>query len=191
VVFIVSDLINEYFGPAGVKKISYAAVGFIVYTFLVVYVATKLAPADFWLQSNATDAKGNSFNINFAYSTIFTQGLNIMVASVTSFLVGQLLDAYIFQALRKASNGRFIWLRATGSTLISQLVDSFLILTLAFYLMGNWSIQQVISVGIIQYLYKLTVAVLLTPVIYVCHAYIDRYLGLKVAHNMEQNAQNQ
>lgn len=189
IVFITSDLINEYFGVAGVKKISYAAVGFIIYTFLVVYSATQLFPATFWLDSNATDAQGRPFNINFAYSTIFRQGLGIIVASVTSFLVSQLLDAVVFRWLRQKTGQGKIWLRATGSTLFSQFIDSFLILFLAFYLLGNWSISQVISVGIIQYIYKIVVAVALTPVIYLAHSLIDNYLGIKLAGNMMHRAE--
>lgn len=191
VVFVTSDLINEYFGTKGVKKISYLAVGLIAYTFVVVFLTTGLSPANFWLEGNSTDAQGRPFDVNFAYTKLFSQSLSIIVASITAFLVGQLLDAYIFQALRHRTGSRLIWLRATGSTLISQLVDSFLILTLAFYVLGNWTFSQVISVGIIQYIYKMTVAVVLTPVIYVAHHWIDRYLGEKTAEQLMHQAEQQ
>jgi len=188
VVFIISDLINEYFGREGVKKISYTTVGLIVYMFVIVFCATKLPPADFWLNNNATDAKGAAFNIDFAYTKIFTQGLNIIIASIIAFLVGQLVDAYTFHWLRIFTQNKRKWLRATGSTIISQFFDSFVILTIAFYFLGNWSMQQVIAVGIVQYTYKLTMAIALTPVIYFCNNLIRRYLGEEKADSLVEKA---
>jgi uncharacterized integral membrane protein (TIGR00697 family) len=187
-VFIISDIINEYYGRRGVKRISYIGSGMIAYAFLIIYAATKTPPADFWLENNAIDADGNSFNINYAYYTIFRQGLGMIVGSITAFLVGQLIDAYTFHYLRKLTNHRMLWLRATGSTVVSQLVDSFLILFITFYLLGNWSLIEVVSVGLIQYIYKITFAIVLTPVIYLMHYLIDHYLGMHKSAVMMQTA---
>jgi hypothetical protein len=192
VVFLGTDIINEYFGKAGVKKVSYMAVTFISYAFLVIYTITLLAPADFWLDVNATDADGNSFNIDFAFNKIFTQGLGIIVGSLIAFLIGQFLDVFIFQKLRKYTGAKMLWLRATGSTLVSQLVDSFVVLGIAFYLLApegsRWSITQVVSVGSINYIYKFTVAILLTPMIYLGHYAIEKYLGKELAKKMSDEA---
>lgn len=175
-VFILSDIINEYFGKPGVKLLSYIAASLIAYSFFIIYGGTQLPPADFWLQLNNTDTQGNPFNINFAYSTIFRQGLGIIVGSIIAFLVGQLIDMYAFQWIKKVTGHKKLWLRATGSTAISQLIDSFLILIIAFYWLGNWSLTQVLAVGVMQYIYKLSLAVALTPVIYLMHYIIDLYL---------------
>ncbi|MBM3420607.1 MAG: queuosine precursor transporter, partial [Bacteroidetes bacterium] len=160
IVFIISDIINEYFGRKGVRKISIIAALLISYAFVIVVFSTQSPPADFWLQNNAVDSDGNPFNINFAYNSIFRQGLGIIIGSITAFLVGQLVDAYTFHYLRRVTNHRWLWLRATGSTVVSQLVDSFLILFIAFYLLGNWSFIEVISVGLVQYIYKIIIAIL-------------------------------
>ena len=176
-VFITSDIINEYFGKAGVRRISFLTAGFVGYSFLIIYAVTLLPPAPFWLQVNATDGAGNPININNAFQLIFRQGLGIIIGSLTAFLIGQILDVYVFHSLRKITGSRKIWLRATGSTLVSQLVDSFVVLTIAFYIFGNWSLTQVLAVGIINYLYKATSAIVLTPLLYVAHHFIDRYLG--------------
>lgn len=183
-VFITSDIINEYFGKAGVRRISFLTAGFVAYSFLIIYAVTTLPPAQFWLEVNAKDAAGNAININNAFGMIFRQGLGIIIGSLTAFLIGQILDASVFQYLRKVTGSRKIWLRATGSTLISQLVDSFVVLGIAFYLFGNWSLAQVLAVGIINYLYKATTAVLLTPLLYVAHYFIDRYLGKEHAQEL-------
>jgi uncharacterized integral membrane protein (TIGR00697 family) len=188
VVFITSDIINEYFGKAGVKKVSWLTVGLISYTFLIIMLATKLPPAKFWLDINSKDDAGNPFDVNFAYNSVFRQGLGIMIGSITAFLLAQLLDATIFQWLKKITGSKKIWLRATGSTVISQLVDSFVVLFVAFYLFGNWNLDLVISVGIINYIYKFTVAVVLTPLLYLAHYLIDLYLGKEIAHELEEEA---
>ena len=176
VVFVITDLINEYYGKDGVRKLSILTAVLISYVFIVIWFATSLPPADFWLEINKTDRAGNAFNINTAFSTLFGQGLGIIIGSITAFLLAQLLDAFIFQKLRERTGEKMIWLRATGSTVVSQVLDSFLVLFIAFYLFGNWKMEQVIAVAIINYIYKLVMAVLLTPLIYLAHHYIDKYL---------------
>lgn len=177
VVFITTDIINEYFGREGVKKISFLTAALIVYAFIAIYVATVLPPANFWLDVNKADNVGNDFNINYAFQTIFRQGLGIILGSLSAFLIGQLLDVFVFHSLRRLTGSKMLWLRATGSTLVSQLIDSFVVLFIAFFIFGNWSIEQVASVGIINYIYKFFVAIALTPVIYWAHHVIDNYLG--------------
>lgn len=188
VVFITSDIINEYFGTKGVKRISYLTAGFIVYTFITIYFATQLPPAKFWLDINSTDANGNPFNINEAFFRIFNQGLGIMIGSIVAFLLGQILDVSVFAWLRRRTGSKYIWLRATGSTMFSQLVDSFVVLTIAFYVFGNWDLKQIFSVGSINYLYKGCIAILLTPVLYIAHYFIDQYLGKDYAEQLSHHA---
>jgi hypothetical protein len=176
-VFLLSDLLNEYFGKSGVRKISFITAGLIAYTSVFLWAGTKLPPAEFWLDNNATDNLGKPFNIDYAYKVVFSQGINIIAGSIIAFLVSQLVDAYAFHYIRKITGHKWLWVRATGSTIISQLIDSFLILTVAFYWLGNWTFSQVLEVGLVQYLYKVVIAILLTPLIYVFHYFADRYLG--------------
>lgn len=192
VVFLTTDIINEYYGKKGVKRLSYIAAACIAYAFVVIYIITLLPPAPFWTAINATDPDGNAFNINFAFTKIFSQGLGIIVGSLVAFLVGQFMDVFVFQKLKKLTGNKMIWLRATGSTLVSQLIDSFVVLGLAFYVLApaesRWSIEQVTSVGIINYIYKFSIAILLTPLIYLAHGLIDRYLGRELAEEMMKEA---
>ena len=136
IVFIFSDIINEYFGKVGVRRISFITAGMIAYAFLIILMWTDMPPADFWLKLNGIDYQGRPFDINYAYSTIFRAGLGIIVGSLTAFLVSQLIDAYVFHYFRKLTGHKFLWLRATGSTVISQIIDSFVILFIAFYFLG-------------------------------------------------------
>ena len=188
IVFITTDIINEYFGKAGVKKISYITVLLIAYVFIVITVVTNLPPAPFWLEVNSTAPDGTAFDIGYAFNLIFRQGLGIIIGSLIAFLLGQLIDVYIFQKLRKLTGSSKIWLRATGSTLVSQFIDSFVVLGIAFYIFGNWSIEQIIAVGIINYIYKFGVAIVLTPLLYLGHGLIDKYLGKEFAKRMTTEA---
>ncbi len=193
VVFITTDIINEYFGKTGVRKISLLTAGLILYAFIVVYIVTYLPPSEDWLKFNPEDPEGNKFNINYAFQSVFRQGQRIIIASLIAFVIGQLLDVFVFQRLRKFTGEKMIWLRATGSTLVSQLVDSFVVLYLAFHLFiddpdQKWPMALVLSVGIINYIYKFIIAIVLTPVIYLGHYLIDRYLGKELAEEMKAEA---
>ncbi len=188
VVFITTDIINEYFGKKGVKTISLLTVALIGYGFLMIALVTNLTPAQFWLDLNNTDPNGQAFDMDFAFNKVYTQGMSIIVASMVAFLIGQLLDVFIFQQLRRRTGSKMIWLRATGSTLVSQLIDSFVVLFIAFYVAGNWPMSLVLSVCIVNYIYKFIVAITLTPVLYVVHNIIDRYLGKEQANAMANEA---
>lgn len=192
VVFLTTDLINEYFGKGGVRQISFLTAGLIAYTFLVIYVAIGLAPAAFWQDIHSEDSLGRPFDINFAFGRLFGQGLGIIVGSVVAFLLGQLLDVFVFQRLRRLTAEKHLWLRATGSTLVSQLLDSFVVLFLAFYVLApaglRWTVPQLLSVATLNYIYKFVVAWLLTPLIYASHGLINKYLGKELSHNMRKEA---
>ena len=173
-VFITTDLINEYFGQAGVKRISYYTAILIAYAFCIVFITIRLPAATWWLEANNTDAEGNYFNVDFAFGKLFGQGQRIILGSLTAFVVGQLVDVFVFQKIKSTTGNKMLWLRATGSTLVSQLIDSFVVLYIAFA--GVFSNQQIIAIGITNYLYKFFVAIALTPLIYLGHSLIDKYL---------------
>ncbi len=191
VVFITTDIINEYFGKKGVRRITFITVGLIAYAFIVIFLAMKLIPADFWLEVNAVNENGEPFNINYAFEKVLSQGLNIIFASLVAFIISQFVDVFVFHKLRKITGKKKIWLRATGSTLISQLIDSFVVLIVAFYFLGPWSITQVLAVGVTNYIYKFLIAILLTPILYVAHYFIDNYLGKDTAEAMMEEASSQ
>ncbi len=176
-VFILSDIINEYFGKKGVQKISFLSAGILIYTSFLVMISTSLPPAKSWLEYNSIDMFGHTLNINQAYRMIFRQGVTIIIGSVTAFIIGQFVDVYTFHYIRKITGHKWLWLRATGSTVISQLIDSYVVLLVAFYLLGKWTLSEVLMLGTIQYIYKISLAVILTPAIYLVHSMVDKYVG--------------
>ena len=174
-VFVLTDVINEYYGKEGVKKLSYITVILLVYAFIMVRVAMWLKGADFWLGSGKL---AGIQSMNNAFNSVFGQGLMIILGSLVAFLIGQIVDAFIFEQIKKVSKNKFIWLRATGSTVVSQCIDSYVVLVVAFYFGGNYSLEWVLQVGTINYVYKLGMAIILLPLLYGLHAIIDRYLGI-------------
>ncbi len=192
IVFVMTDVINEYYGKRGIRLLSFLTVALISYAFVMIFAAIQLAPADWWVGQNASRGVPS---MQSAFSVILGQGLLIILGSLMAFLVAQFVDVISFHRIRKATGERMIWLRATGSTVISQFFDSFVVLAVAFKfgpeLVDNvepWTWSQVLAVGTVQYAYKFIMAVLLTPAIYIAHYFIDRYLGEEMAESMKAKA---
>jgi uncharacterized integral membrane protein (TIGR00697 family) len=186
VVFVMTDVINEYFGRRGVRLISFLTVGLILYAFVFAYLAMSLAPAEWWV--TVSQERGVP-DMQAAFEVIFGQGMWTIAGSVTAFLIGQLIDVAIFHRVRRLTGERLIWARATGSTLVSQLVDSFVVLYIAFVLgPQQWPLSLFLAVGTVNYLYKFGAAIVLTPLIYLARALLDRYLGAPLAARLKDQA---
>ncbi|MCB0687497.1 MAG: queuosine precursor transporter, partial [Saprospiraceae bacterium] len=176
---------------------SFLAVGLILYAFFMFFIAIRLTPADFWptshispnLSTEMQEAIRNKVSdYNYAFRLVYGQGLWIIIGSLIAFLVGQLLDVLVFHRIKKVTGEKMIWLRATGSTLISQFVDSFVVLFVAFYIGAGWSFKLVLAIGMVNYIYKFIMAIVLTPLIYVAHDMIERYLGEELASKLKNEA---
>ncbi|HZI54050.1 MAG TPA: queuosine precursor transporter [Chitinophagaceae bacterium] len=190
VVFVMTDIINEYFGKKGVRFLSWLAVILISYAFLIAFLAILTPPNDWWqFVSGIRDDPGESLtDMDLAYARVFGQGMWIIAGSVIAFLGGQLLDVIIFHKIRRATGGKKIWLRATASTLVSQLIDSFVVLIIAFYIGSDWDLIRVLAIGVVNYSYKFAMAILLIPAIYGIHYMIEGYLGHDLAGKMKADA---
>jgi uncharacterized integral membrane protein (TIGR00697 family) len=183
--FVMTDIVNEYYGPKAVRRISYTAVALISYAFVMFYVAMGVPPADFWYGSGVQDGIPD---MNKAFNGVFGQGMWIIFGSLVAFLVSQIVDVTVFHKIKKYTGEKKMWLRATGSTLISQLVDSFIVLFIAFKIGKGWSWQLVLAICLVNYTYKFTLAIVLTPLIYFVEKRIEKYLGHETTYRMKQAA---
>lgn len=183
IIFVLTDIINEYYGVKQVRFLSILTAILIGFAFFAVAGSIWLPSSDFW---SIRDLGDRTLNMDDAYSAIFGQGMWIIVGSITAFLVGQMADVLIFHRIKKLTGGRMLWLRATGSTVVSQLIDSYVVIFIAFYINPNydWTWQMVAALGFVGYIYKFTVALLLTPILYFVHAILDKYLGKQLAEKM-------
>ena len=184
--FVITDIVNEYYGPKAVRRISFTTVALISYAFLMYFLAIGVPPADFWIGSNAENGIAD---MQKSFSVVYGQGMRIIIGSLVAFLVSQLVDVYVFHRIKRATGEKRIWLRATGSTLVSQLVDSYIVLFIAFA--GSFTWQQILGIGIMNYLYKATMALVLTPVIIGVERWIERYVGHTTAVQMKKAAMGQ
>ena len=164
VIFLLTDLINEYYGKDGVRKLTYITVGLISFTFIVLSVALSIPATSF---SPVSDS---------VFNTIFGQSQWIIVGSIIAFLLSQLVDVYVFWLFKKATGDKHIWLRATGSTMVSQLIDTFVVQFIAFVLPGKWPFSEFLVNASWGYAFKLLVALALIPMIYLGHYVIGKYL---------------
>lgn len=178
--FVMTDIINEYYGPKAVRRISFTAVALISYAFLMFYLAIHVPAADFWVSSRTKEGVPD---MQIAFDSVFGQGMRIIIGSLVAFLVSQIVDVTVFHKIKQRTGEKHVWLRATGSTVVSQLVDSYIVLFIAFSGIFTW--QQILAIGIMNYTYKFLMALLLTPVIYLVEGRIERYLGAETAKKMK------
>jgi uncharacterized integral membrane protein (TIGR00697 family) len=184
--FVITDIVNEFYGRKAVKLISWIAIVLIGYAFVMFYFSIEVPPnTSFWITSQQD--KGIP-DMQAAFAGIFGQGMWIIVGSLTAFMVSQLLDAWVFQKIKKRTGQKHIWLRATGSTVASQLIDSFIVLFIAFKLGQGWSYQKVLAIGLVNYSYKFLMALALTPAIYFIEHLIVKYVGEDTADAMRKAA---
>ena len=168
IVFVTTDLINEYFGEKGVRKLSLITASLIAYTFIILFLAMQI-PA----------VKGANLVTDAQFEGVFGQSMWIIVGSITAFMVSQLIDVTIFHFVKNKTGNKMIWLRSTGSTVISQLFDSFIVLGIAFWMTGKMTTKVFIVSAFTGYFVKLIIAILLTPLIYLGHSLIEKYIHSK------------
>ncbi len=180
--FVITDIVNEYYGPKAVRRISITAVSLILYAFLMFYIAMRISPASFWVGSKVDNGVPS---MQAAFEAIFGQGMWIILGSLGAFLISQFIDVIVFHKIKKVTGEKMPWLRATGSTLVSQLVDRFVVLVIAFKLGNNWTWSFVIAVCLVNYMYKFAMAIILTPAITFIESRIENYVGHETAKKMK------
>ena len=168
VVFLLTDLLNEFYGFKAVRKLSWITAILIAYCFLIVGLSIEIP---------AVNIPGSNLSDDNSYRKVFGQAQMVIIGSICAFLVSQLLDASLFSWIKSKTGDRYIWLRSTGSTLFSQLIDSCIVLYIGFVLPGSLSFAEFMRIAPTNYILKIIIAILLTPFIYLGHYLIRRYLN--------------
>jgi uncharacterized integral membrane protein (TIGR00697 family) len=167
--FVITDLVNEFYGTHGARRVTFVGLGAAVFVWAVITLALHLPTS---ADSPIPDA---------VFTSAFGTSSRLYIASLTAYTIGQMLDISVFHLLRKVTGHRFIWLRATGSTVLSQIIDS---LTVSFvFLVGARPMSFIVENAANNYVGKLAMAVLLTPLIYLGHAVFRRYFHV-AEHDM-------
>lgn len=172
VVFLLTDLLNEYYGRKGARRVTWIAAGCAVLASLLVFAARKM-PAD-----------AGSPIPQPAFEAVFAQSNRLYLASLTAFVAGQLADIWVFDRVKRATSGRLVWLRATGSTVISQALDSLLVSSILLYGAARpdgraWTPAAILEVAATGYVLKFLIAIALTPLIYLGRWLLHARAGLR------------
>ncbi len=167
-VFICTDLINEFYGKKAIRRLSWITSILISYCFVMMTVALAI-PANTSISPNTAS--------DLEFTKVFGQSQWVIVGSVCAFMFSQLLDATLFAWIKKKTGNRHIWLRSTGSTVVSQLVDSYIVIYIGFILPGILPASALWQIAPTNYVLKLLIAIALTPLIYLGHYAVRRYLG--------------
>lgn len=186
IVFVMTDIVNEYYGVKGVRFLTLLTVLLIAFSFFVFFFAIRMSPdTRYWVGSYNTQGVPD---MQAAFKAIFGQGMNIIVGSLAAFILGQLIDAGVFRKIKAFTGEKNIWARATMSTLVSQFIDSIVVTYIAFTIFRGVPVGQTMAWAFTAYAYKFLVAILMTPVIYLVHWFCERYLGKDVAAEMKLSA---
>jgi len=185
--FILTDLVNEYFGMRIVRTFTWLAIGVNLILQPIVLAAAAAPTVSFTPGIDAEYAHG-------AYALAFGTTWTITVASLVAFALAQFADIGIFSWLRKKTGGKMIWLRAQGSTVVSQLLDTLIVIYLAFYVLPafagdpHMSASDAGRIALTNYVYKFTLAVVMTPLLYFVRAIVVRWLGADEAARLAGEA---
>ncbi len=187
--FVLTDVINEYFGRRIVRQFTFLALAVNAILQLVVQAAIRVPATSF-------NPNVSADQVQSAYSLALGQTWSIVVASMVAFMIGQWLDVQVFTWLRQRTGGRMLWLRSQGSTVVSQAIDSYVVILLAFVVLPMlfstgappWKWSLALAVATTNYVYKFVIAVGTTPVLYLVHGSVHGWLGKDLAHRMSHEA---
>lgn len=164
ITFLLTDVVNEFYGPKATRRLTYVGLGAALFAFGIINLALALPVSP---ESPLSD---DAFRSTFGWS------MRLYVASLTAYMGGQLIDIAIFSSLRRITQHRLLWLRATGSTLFGQALDTLVVTSVLLQGVKPWPF--IIDVARDSYLIKVVVAVALTPVVYAAHGVLGRVLKL-------------
>ena len=185
--FVMTDIVNEYFGRPIVRLFTWIAIAVNLLLQPVIRAAIAV-PAISYTEGISDADMQRGFQIALGQTT------SIVFASLCAFAIAQWLDVRVFTTLRRLTGGKWLWLRAQGSTVISQVVDTFAVIFLAFVLIPlatgaqPWTVSNAASVSLTNYVYKFLIAVGITPLLYAVHAAVDAYLGKEAAEALVRDA---
>jgi len=173
VTFILTDILNEFYGRKVVRRVTFLAFFMVGLTFAIIYAAAAMPWASLTHDASWTGVTPTQFQV------VFTQATNIQIASMIAFLIGNLTDISVFFLLKRATGNRMLWLRATGSTAVSQLIDTVVISGIVW--LRKVSFEDFVTIVLTSYVIKLAAAILVTPVIYWLHELIEKRFGIPPA----------
>ena len=163
--YVIGDVLTEVYGYARARRCVWAGFAAMLFMAVMSWVVVALPPAEGWTGQAS-------------YEAVFGSTWRIVFASLTAFWAGELANSFVLARMKLLTQGKHLWMRTIGSTIVGQGVDSLLFYPLAFY--GNWTNTQVLTVMVTNWAMKVAWEALLTPVTYVVVNALKRREGLDV-----------
>jgi hypothetical protein len=165
--YVLGDILTEVYGYARARRCIWAGFGGMLFMALMSWVVVALPPASDW---------GGQAH----YEAVFGQVPRIVFASMTAFWLGEFANSLVLAKMKIWTEGRHLWMRTIGSTIVGQGVDSLIFYPLAFYGAPDWPVEAMLAVMLSQFLLKVGWEVLLTPVTYLVVGWLKRREGIDV-----------
>jgi uncharacterized integral membrane protein (TIGR00697 family) len=165
--YIIGDVLTEVYGYARARRVIWVGFGALIFMAFMSWVVVSLPPAEGW--------PGQA-----AYESVFGNSWRIVLASITAFWVGEFANSFVLARMKSFTNGRYLWTRTIGSTVVGQGLDSLIFYPLAFYGLAGWPIEQLWQVVVSQFVIKTLWEALLTPVTYAVVGTLKRREGVEV-----------
>jgi len=168
IAFLLTDIVNEYYGRRGARMMTGVGMAMLVVGFAII-MAARLAPI----------AERETYVTQASFDNVFGLTGRLFVASLIAYLISQFLDIYTFHLVKRVTESRHLWLRAVGSTILSQVVDTIFVNFGAQ--LGHLGFEEIWEITLYSYLYKIIVAIILTPLCYLAHGIITTRMGIDPA----------
>jgi len=163
--FLITDIVSEIYGKRRADRMVIMGFGMTLLMLIIVQISIALPASPFWVSTFATDLNDGAAMQN-AWIGSFGVGWWLVTGSMSAYLVAQLCDNHLFHFFRRLTNGKHLWLRNNGSTMVSQLLDTFIVNSFLFYGAFGWGFVQGLEVMFVIYLFKLAIAAADTPLCY-------------------------
>lgn len=165
--YIIGDVLTEVYGYANARRVIWTGFAALLFMALMAAVVVALPPAEGWPGQEA-------------YEFVFGNSWRIVLASIVAFWAGEFANSFVLAKLKVITEGRFLWMRTIGSTVVGQGLDSLIFYPLAFWGLAGWPVEQLWQVVLSQWAIKTAWEALLTPVTYAVVGFLKRREGVEV-----------
>lgn len=157
--YIFGDILTEVYGYAKARRVIWMGLSMNVLMAVILMIVAVLPPAASW---------GNQD----AYMAILGWTPRIVLASVTAYFAGEFLNSYVLAKIKVVMSGKMLWVRTISSTIVGEAVDTLIFVMIAFY--GVLDKELLIAVMISNYIFKVLVEAVFTPITYLIVGYLKK-----------------
>jgi len=167
VTFLLTDVVNDFYGRKGAVFLTWLGFFMALLAYVVLQVST-------WIHADPS-----TYFTQQEFSKVFGGSAQLFIASIVAYLIGQILDIQVFQFWKALTQSKHLWLRATGSTILSQVIDTVTINVIFWRWTAKMDWGWIGLKAGREYLIKLVVAIALTPAVYAVHAFVVKVMGIE------------